>query len=339
MILVHPYFLAQRDTDLLAEYAHLSCANICIDGSRFSPDLYKDKRVTLNRRQKNEIPKGEAFVTGTNQASWNLLTSTISHGRTIMYMVVSAIEASKMAVGYFFKIFDPGKNGVQLTDDFSMKLKNEFVSGDKKDVIFPYTPFQDDDMERPVEIHSLETYLLRNANANDKVVIIADTRHTRRWSEREVDPILCKGDLAFFCNCPVTLENLRPRANERIPGTLTGDLHSQRCAQVCFTGTEEDQAEQHDHETVDEVLEDQVMEQGGDALEEADREADLLEQIPLLGRKERLASCLRLSRRACQTVTPKLATSTGRNTCADVTCCPSFTRLYRCRQDLSMSGM
>ena len=128
VIVVHPYFLAQRDTDLLAESGHLSCAAMCIDGSLFSPDLYQDKHATLNRRQKNEISNGEAFVTETNQASWNLLTSTISHGRTIMYMVVPAIEASKMGVGYSFKIFDPGKNGVQLTDNFSMKLKNEFFS-------------------------------------------------------------------------------------------------------------------------------------------------------------------------------------------------------------------
>ena len=44
------------------------------------------------------------------------------------------------------------------------------------------------------------------------------------------------------------------------------------------------------------------MKQGGDGLEEADREADLLEQIPLPGHpeseKERLASWLRLPRRA-----------------------------------------
>ena len=63
-----------------------------------------------------------------------------------------------------------------------------------------------------------------------------------------------------------------------------------------------DQAEQHDRGTIDEVLGDQDMEEGGDAPEEADREADLLEQIPLPGNrepeKERLASWLRLPRRA-----------------------------------------
>ena len=43
----------------------------------------------------------------------------------------------------------------------------------------------------------------------------------------------------------------------------------------CFT------AEHHDQETIDEVLEDQDKREEGDTLEEADQEADLLEQIPL----------------------------------------------------------
>ena len=42
LTVVHPYFLAQRDTDLLEESAHLSCEKICIDVSRFSPDPYNE---------------------------------------------------------------------------------------------------------------------------------------------------------------------------------------------------------------------------------------------------------------------------------------------------------
>ena len=84
-------------------------------------------------------------------------------------------------------------------------------------------------------------------------------------------------------------------------GAIAEDQLFTRCAQACFTGTEEDQAERHDQGTIDEVLGDQDMEQGGDAL--ADREADLLEQVPLPGHpeseKERLASWLRLPCRAC----------------------------------------
>ena len=90
--------------------------------------------------------------------------------------MISAIEASKKAVGYSCKIFDPAKNGLQFTDDCAMKLKNEFVLDDPN-VIFPYIPFQDDDTERPVEMCPLETDPLQNANENDEVIIIADTRH------------------------------------------------------------------------------------------------------------------------------------------------------------------
>ena len=38
VIVVRPLFLAQDDTALSAESACLSCANICIDDPRFSPD-------------------------------------------------------------------------------------------------------------------------------------------------------------------------------------------------------------------------------------------------------------------------------------------------------------
>ena len=52
VLVVHPYSLAQEDTTLLTESAFLSCAKICVDDSRFSPDLQKDRRVTLNKETK-----------------------------------------------------------------------------------------------------------------------------------------------------------------------------------------------------------------------------------------------------------------------------------------------
>ena len=146
-IVVHPCFLAQEDTFLLKESACLSCAKICIDDSRFSPDLHKDKRVTLNKKQKNEISNSAALITETNLAMWSLLANTIPHGRTIMYMGTPATEASMMmAVGHLAKMFDPGKNGLQFTDDSVTRLKNDFATNDPN-VVFSYIPFQDDDME------------------------------------------------------------------------------------------------------------------------------------------------------------------------------------------------
>ena len=94
-------------------------------------------------------------------------------------MVTPATEASMMAFGHLPRyLFDPGKNGSQLTDDFVTRLKDEFASKDPN-VIFSYVPFLDDDMERLVEMCSLEMYLLHNVNLDDKVIIIADTRDTQ----------------------------------------------------------------------------------------------------------------------------------------------------------------
>ena len=137
MIVVHPYSLAQEDAALLTESAFLSCAKICIDDSRFSTDLHKDKRATLNKKQQNEISNSAAFITETCQAMWSLLTDTIPRGRTIMYVVTPATGASMMAVGHFSKIFDPGTNGSQLTDDSVTRLKNEFATNNPN-VVFSY---------------------------------------------------------------------------------------------------------------------------------------------------------------------------------------------------------
>ena len=35
---------------------------------------------------------------------------------------------------------------------------------------------------------------------NDKIVIMADARHTQRWCERGTGPLPCAGDLDSFCD-------------------------------------------------------------------------------------------------------------------------------------------
>ena len=118
-IVVHPFFLAQEDTFLLKGSAFLSCAKTSIDDSRLVQRQARD----VEQKQKNE--KSNSTV------MWSLLTNTIPHGRTIMHMVTPATEASMMAVGPFSEIFDPGKNGLQLTDDSVKRLKNEFATNDR----------------------------------------------------------------------------------------------------------------------------------------------------------------------------------------------------------------
>ena len=159
-----------------------------------------------------------------------------------------------------------------------MRFKKEFASNDPN-VVFSYNPFQDD-MERRVEMCSLVMFLLQTVNMNDKVIIIPDTRHTQRWSERKVDPRLWVHERTP--GVPRNVENLETVEFADVLGAIAEDYHLTRCAQACFTGTEEDQAARHDHGTSDDVFGDQDMEEGGDVLDEADREADfcLVTQSP-----------------------------------------------------------
>ena len=64
-------------------------------------------------------------------------------------------------------------------DDSVTRLKNELVENGPN-VFSSYVPFSDDDTERPSGVCSLETFLLQDMDVNDTVIIIADTRHTRR---------------------------------------------------------------------------------------------------------------------------------------------------------------
>ena len=187
----------------------------------------------------------------------------------------------KKTVGYYFRIFDPGKNGLHSTDDLSTKLKYEFVLGDPNDnFLFFFNPGR-----RQREICRdvfARNNPLRNASGNNEEITIADFRHSQRWFECKVDPMMCKGDLHFFSKCPATPKYQRPRTHERttgisqnlddseankfpdVVGVIAEDPLLTRCARVCFTSTEDDQAEQHDHGTIDEVLGDSDIERGGD---------------------------------------------------------------------------
>ena len=130
-------------------------------------------------------------------------------------------------------------------------------------------------------------------------------------------------------------------------GAIAEDHHLTRCAQVCFKGTEKNQAERHDDGTIGEVLGDEDVGEGRGVSEETDREADLLEQVLVTQNPsknvQRLGSVLAASSSPCPrcdlATTPKLAASTGRSTCADATCCPISKRLIECCQDLSMLEM
>ena len=183
-----------------------------------------------------------------------------------------------------------------------MKLKYEFVLGDPN-INFPHIPFQDGGKEKPVEMCSLDVVPLQNASGNVEMTIISDTLHIQRRSERKngsndvarrfSSVILPRsrntcvpGTHERVLGIPQHLDDLETNEIADVVGVIAEDFHLTRCAQAWFTGKEDDQAEQHDHGTIDEVPGDPYMERGGDSPEEADREVNLLEQVPLLGQPE-----------------------------------------------------
>ena len=55
VIVAHPYPHAQEETTLLTEYAFTRVQKYVSTIHVSLPDLHKDRRVKLNKRQKNEI--------------------------------------------------------------------------------------------------------------------------------------------------------------------------------------------------------------------------------------------------------------------------------------------
>ena len=126
------------------------------------------------------------------------------------------------------------------------------------------------------------------------MITITEARHTQRRSGRKFDLVLCEKDLAFSSDYSKTPERpTRKHASSvskilysqgtvefsDILCTITEHLHLSRCVKVCFTGAEEDTAEQHGLRTIDEASGDADVKQGEDTAEEAGQEADSSEQI------------------------------------------------------------
>ena len=166
---------------------------------------------------------------------------------------------------------------------------------------------------------SLKSFAAEQMKAG-KTCIVADTRHTDRWSG--VAPTLCRGDLAFHCNDTGVMKELVEWAKERDNGNprCTDDLeetqfadvlaglaeshHLDKCVDAAFVGTEEAAAET-EAPVIDGIFspEDEAK---ADPKDVFDDEQDLLEKIPLPGNptaeQERKKIWLSLPRRARITI-------------------------------------
>ena len=123
----------------------------------------------MNERLKDETSNSQTLATRTRLA-WQYLTDTIPHDRIIEYTIISATEASEKLVVHSYKIFDPGKDGIQLTVDSTSKLKDELVLDEANDNPM-YISLQDNDVEKvtgkATEACPLETYPVQDTEESD----------------------------------------------------------------------------------------------------------------------------------------------------------------------------
>ena len=155
---------------------------------------------------------------------------------------------------------------------------------------------------------------------NGKLVIVADSRHTHRWSERELAPTLCRGDLAFHCNVKEVADQLASWAHSRDNGNprnmddltecefvdvlrfIAEEHHLDKSVGEAFVGTEEAMHEPDEKNLLDAVAgrEDEAFELDAKAM--ADEEAEVLDAMPLpghpAGERERRRKWSQLPRRA-----------------------------------------
>jgi hypothetical protein len=217
------------------------------------------------------------------------------------------------AVGQLTTFAGPGWHGTECTASMIDKLHKTIEDQDPS-MIYLHVPFKDDEANSK-EYCRLKSFVDEQMTAG-KTCVIADTRHTDRWSG--VGPTLCRGDLAFHCNNKeITKElvewakkrdNGNPRCTDDLQETQFADVlaglaeshHMDMCVDAAFVGTEEFSAET-DPRIIDGIFgpEDEAK---TDPAETFDDEQDLLERIPLPGNpqsdQQRKKIWLSLPRRA-----------------------------------------
>jgi hypothetical protein len=195
---------------------------------------------------------------------------------------------------------------------------NESIDKEDPSLIYIHVPFVDDH-ENNEGYPTLISFADEQIKLG-KTCIIADTRHTVRWTD--TNPTLCRGDLAFYCNnkdisnelveWAKYRDNGNPRCTDDLGDAQFADVlaglaeshHIDKCVDAAFAGTEEAAAESDQH-VIDAVNEPED-EASADPAGIHDDEQDLLERIPLPGNpkseRERKKLWLLLPRRARITI-------------------------------------
>ena len=287
----------------------------------FVPKPGQGKTVTFSKSRRKAFMRGSATVEKQDDAIWSTLTgkpSKLAPMKKCLLAVTAFSTLFANAIGQVTTFADPGWQGTDCSSTMIDSL-NKTVENHDPSLIFIHVPFKDDDMNSK-EYCSLKSFAAEQVKAG-KTCIIADTRHTDRWSG--IDPTLCRGDLAFYCNdtgigkelleWAKERDNGNPRCTDDLEETQFADVlaglaethHLDKCVDAAFAGTEEAAAEAEAPVVIDGIFSsaDEKKEEATDAY---DDEQDLLEKIPLPGNpqseQQRKKLWLSLPRRARITI-------------------------------------
>ena len=208
----------------------------------------------MAKSMRKKVMRGSETVAKQDKATWATLTGKpiLSTAKKCLLAITLFAGGFNQAIGQTTNFVDPGELGHKCDAPFICDL-NKTVEEQDPSLLYIHVPFVDD-YEDSEGYHNLMNFA-KDQMDSGRTCIIADSRHAERW--KDLDPALCRGDLAFHCNdSGITSEltewaKVRDNGNPRCTDDLTevpfADVlsglaeshHLDKCVDAAFAGTEE----------------------------------------------------------------------------------------------------
>ena len=166
-----------------------------VDG--FVPKPGRSKTTTFIKAQKKNVMRGVNTVAKQDEAMWSALSGKPSNSFAKKCLLAITVFSNTFveAVGQISAFADPGPQ-CDSCDAAYINSLNKTVDEHDPFLIYIQAPFVHDD-ESSKGFCNLKTFAEEQIKVG-RTCVVADSRHTDRWSGLE--PALCRGDLAFYCN-------------------------------------------------------------------------------------------------------------------------------------------
>ena len=140
------------------------------------PDLARDKKVTLSKRQKETLKVGADSVGKQDAVMWSSLANRVPSLRKIMLMVSVMASAFVPAAGHVSEFLDPGLNGTHCNKELFKNMQNIIDKNDPT-LVYVHVPFGDDELNDNAGTCQLKANIDKLATKTDALLL--QTRSTR----------------------------------------------------------------------------------------------------------------------------------------------------------------